>query len=299
MNLLHLQTFARVVRRGSFAAVAREHDLDPSSVSRDIAALEQSLGVRLFERTTKRLAPTEAGMRYFARIEPLLQEFEQAALEVQDIKDTPRGVLRLASPVSYGLAQLVPLLPQFAVLYPDLQFDLILSDQKTDLLEHQLDVALRLTSEREKDIIAEPLQRMEARVCASRGYLETFGTPTSPADLPQHHCLALKYEGFGQTWRFADTDGFSSEVHIVPRLQTSNALALVKCALAGMGITLQARWMIEPHLESGALVDVFPQHSVTAALHESPFIWMLYPSRAYQPRKVEVLIAFLRENLKN
>jgi DNA-binding transcriptional LysR family regulator len=299
MNLNQLQTFIEVVRRGSFAAVAREQNLDPSSVSRDIAALEQVLGVRLFERTTKRLAPTEAGMVYFARLEPLLAEFEQATFEVQDIKDTPKGLVRLASPVSFGLAKLVPLLPKFAAQYPELKFDLILSDNKTDLLEHHLDVALRLTSEREKDIIAEPLQRMEARLCASPDYLKTHGRPSSPVDLEQHHCLALKYEGFGQIWRFADPDGFSSEIQIVPRLQTSNALALVQCALAGMGITLQARWMVQPHLESGALIDLFPQHSVTAALHESPFIWMLYPSRAYQPRKVEVLIAFLRQNLKN
>jgi DNA-binding transcriptional LysR family regulator len=299
MNLNQLQTFIEVVRRGSFAAVAREQNLDPSSVSRDIAALEQVLGVRLFERTTKRLAPTEAGMVYFARLEPLLAEFEQATFEVQDIKDTPKGLVRLASPVSFGLAKLVPLLPKFAAQYPELKFDLILSDNKTDLLEHHLDVALRLTSEREKDIIAEPLQRMEARLCASPDYLKTHGRPSIPVDLEQHHCLALKYEGFGQIWRFADPDGFSSEIQIVPRLQTSNALALVQCALAGMGITLQARWMVQPHLESGALIDLFPQHSVTAALHESPFIWMLYPSRAYQPRKVEVLIAFLRQNLKN
>jgi DNA-binding transcriptional LysR family regulator len=299
MNLEQLQTLIEVMRRGSFAAVARDNDLDPSSVSRDIANLEQALGVRLFERTTKRLTPTEAGMLYAARLEPLLLELEQARLEVQDIKDTPRGMLRVASPVSFGLAQLVPLLPEFSRRYPELQIDLTLSDQKTDLLEHHLDVALRLSAEREKDIIAEPLQRMVSRVCASPSYLHTHGTPSSPADLVAHHCLALKYEGFGQTWRFTDTDGFSSEVQIAPRLQTSNALALVRCALAGMGITLQARWMVQGQLESGELVDLFPNHSVTAALHESPFIWMLYPSRAYQPRKVEVLIAFLRQNLKN
>ncbi len=299
MNIERLKTFAHVMRRQSFAAAAREQNLDPSQVSRDIAALEKELGVRLLQRTTKRLAPTEAGTLYFARIEPLLEELERAALEASEIQMQAKGLLRIASPVSFALLTFVPLLPMFAEQHPEVQFDLLLTDQYVDLLEENIDVAFRLSGEREKDVVAEALLPMHTRVCASPAYLEKHGFPQRPSDLTQHDCLTLKLRGFGQRWRFLDADGFSSEVFISPKLQTSNALALKHCALAGMGMTLQAQWVVQDELERGELIDVFPQFEVTAALQESPSAWLLYPSRAYMPLKVRLFLAFLRQHLKS
>jgi DNA-binding transcriptional LysR family regulator len=299
MDLSRLRTFAAVMRRGSFAAVARDLDVDPSSISRDVKALETELGVRLLQRTTKRLAPTEAGALYFERIEPLLDELERAALQASDVSDQPRGTLRIASPVSFALLNIVPLLPQFSERYPDLSLDLVLTDAKLDLLEERIDVALRLSAEREKDVVAEPLAPMVARVCASPDYIKRFGRPEKPSDLAQHACLALKLEGFGTRWKFRDPDGFETEVPITPRLLTSNAVALKQCALAGMGIILQARWIVGRELHDQRLIDLFPKFEVTAAINESPFVWLMYPSRTYLPLKVRVLLEFLREHFRN
>jgi DNA-binding transcriptional LysR family regulator len=206
--------------------------------------------------------------------------------------------LRIASPVSFALLNIVPLLPEFAERYPDLAFDLVLSDAKLDLLEERIDVALRLSADREKDVIAEPLAPMVARVCASPAYLKRFGRPEKPGDLVRHACLALKLEGFGPRWKFRDPEGFETEVAITPRLLTSNAVALKDCALAGMGVILQARWIVGRELRQGHLIDLFPDFEVTAAVNESPFVWLMYPSRTYLPLKVRVFLEFLREHFK-
>jgi DNA-binding transcriptional LysR family regulator len=299
MNLETLRAFVEVTRRGSFAAVARDRDLDPSSVSRDIAALEEELGVRLFHRTTKRLSPTEAGALYFDRVEPLVAELERARLQALDVSQQPKGTLRIASPVSFAQLNLVPLLPELSERYPELNFDLVLTDAQPDLLEERIDVALRLGSRREKGVITEALAPMVARVCASPSYLKRFGRPEQPRDLEQHHCLLLQLEGFSNRWRFKDRDGFETTVTVNARLSTSNAVALKHCALEGMGVILQARWIVGRELRDGSLIDLFPNLEVSAAVNESPVVWLVYPTRAYLPLKVRVFLEFVREKFRD
>ena len=138
-----LQIFVEVIRQGSFAAVARDRNLDPSSVSRAIAGLEAELGVRLFQRTTRQLSPTEAGTAYFERIEPLVEEMQQANNLATDMSRQPKGTLRVTASVSFGQKCIVPLLPNFGTLYPDLTVDLLLTDAVVDLFAERIDVALR------------------------------------------------------------------------------------------------------------------------------------------------------------
>lgn len=298
MDVNVLKTFVEVMRRGSFAAVARDHDLDPSSVSRIIAGLEQELGLRLFHRSTRKLSPTEAALVYFDRVEPLVSELEQARLKAVDMSEKPKGLLRIAAPVSFALLNLVPLLPEFARLYPELSFDLILEDHPLDLLEERLDVAIRLSSSVEKGLEAQPLAKMVSKVCASPAYLKKHGHPKEPSDLAQHDCLLLHYPGFSDTWRFRKKNEELS-VHVYGRLHTSNAIAIKECALTGMGVILQASWIVGKELKEGTLVDVFPDYEVTAATFETPTAWLVTSSRTYLPLKVKVFTEFLQKKFRN
>lgn len=295
MDIDVLRVFIEVMRRGNFAAVARDRDVDPSSISRAVAGLEDELGVRLFHRTTRRLSPTEAGVAYFGRIEPLVEELERARLKAIDIGEQPTGTLRIAAPVSFGLLNLVPLLPEFGATYPRLAFDLVLTDAALDLVEERIDVALRLGPLTESGLVTERLTPMVTRVCASPSYLDRHGKPGTPADLVEHDCLVLVMPGFTNRWRFRDRNGCETVVEVRGRLRTSNALALMQFALSGMGIVMQARWIVGRELRRGTLVDIFPDHEATAAAFESPAMWLLYPSQNYLPLKMRVFLAFLRD----
>jgi len=299
MDVANLRAFVEVMRRGSFASVARDRDVDPSSISRSIAALENELGLRLFQRTTRRLSATEAGLVYFDRVEPIIAELERARLRAVDVNEGPRGTLRVTAPVSFAQLNIVPLLPELAVRYPDLSIDLRLTDAALDLVEEHIDLAIRMGPLRESGLIAAKLSPMISKICASPSYIEAHGQPRAPQDLEGHKCLQLAMPGFGARWRLRDRKGTVTDVPVQGPLRTSNAIALKQCALAGMGIVLQARWIVGRELREGSLVDLFPDHDVTAANFEAPAVWLLYPSRAYLPLKVRVFADFLKEKFKN
>ncbi len=204
MDLTTLLTFVEVMRRGSFAAVARDRNVDPSSVSRAVKGLEDELGLRLFNRTTRRLSPTEAGVVYFDRVEPLVEELERARLQAADVSERPKGTLRVAAPVSFALLNLVPLLPALVERYPELSFDLVLTDATLDLVEERIDVALLLGPLSDSGLVVRRLSPMIARACASPSYLERHGRPEKPGDLERHECLLLDVHGFTDRWRFRD-----------------------------------------------------------------------------------------------
>jgi DNA-binding transcriptional LysR family regulator len=299
MDLTSLRIFVEVMRRGSFAAVARDRNVDPSLISRAIAGLEDEIGVRLFQRTTRRLAPTGAGIVYFERIEPLVDELEHARLKAIDSNERPTGTLRIAAHVSFALLNIIPLLPELAERYPELSIDLVLTDATLDLVEERIDVAVRVGPPPAPGLIAQQLAPLVGRVCASPAYLQRHGRPSEPDDLARHNCLLLKLPGVLDRWRFQDLDGRTTEVSVQGRLHTSNAVALKQCALDGMGIILQARWIVGRELRAGTLIDLFPDHTVTLNSFESAAAWLLYPSRTYVPLKVQVFVNLLRQKFKD
>jgi DNA-binding transcriptional LysR family regulator len=298
MDLSVLQLFVEVVRQGSFAAVARDRHLDPSSVSRAIASLEQELGVRLFQRTTRQLSPTEAGTIYFERIEPLVEEMQQAINAAIDSSGQPQGILRLTTSVSFGQKCFVPLLPAFQALYPDLTIELLLTDAIIDLLAERIDAAIRLGRRADSALIAQPLMQTHYLVCASPQYLQQSGQPHHPSDIAQHHCLLFPLAGFRSRWIFRDRDRVTSEIPVQGRTIISSAIALQQCAIAGMGLALLPNWLIDDDLQAGRLVNVFPAYDVTAT-DFSTAAWLVYPSRAYVPLKVRLLAEFLRASWGN
>ena len=265
MELALLQTFADVARRGSFAAVARDEGVDPSSVSRRVAALEEALDLTLFERTTRRLALTEAGRIYLDRIGPVLEGLIEAADTARDAVTEPSGLLRVTTSVAFGERWLTPQLAGFRVLFPRVQIELILSDAQIDIAAEGIDVALRLGPGVEGTFIVSKLFDVRYHAVAAPNYLARAGRPTGPEYLMNHDGILFALPRFGPTWRFRTAPGSTMiEVHPRPKLAISNALAIRRAALEGLGIALLANWTINDDIEQGRLIDLFPEHQGSA-----------------------------------
>jgi len=298
MNLDDLDTLMAVVRLGSFAAAARERNLDPSSVSRVVAGLEAELGVRLFQRSTRQLALTEAGAGYAQRMAPLLEEMRLAREALSDAGGQVRGRLRVSVSNTFGLRQLVPRLPEFAARHPALDIDLLMTDTMVDLMAERVDVAVRLGPLRDSSLVALPLMDIQYRVVASPAWVQRQdAVPSEPAQMATAGALCFALAGFRDGWRFTPKGGGETlEVPIQPRLQTTNGLALCDLALAGVGPTLLPGWLVDDDIRAGRLVDLYPQHEV--AVSQAPGgAWIVYPSRSHVPAKVRVFIEFLRESV--
>jgi DNA-binding transcriptional LysR family regulator len=297
MEIATLRTFVEVMRRRSFTAVAQVLGVAPSSISRTIAGLESELAVRLFHRTTRNLSPTEAALAYFDRVEPLMAELERAALVAGDSGETPRGLLRVTASGAFAQVNLVPLLPEFSRRYPELRFELILTDKCLDLVEERIDRAVRLGRLAESSLIAHRLFDIVYVVCASPDYLRSRGRPKTPHDLERHDCLRHPVPGYSARWRFRKGDGDAFEVPVLGRIVANSGVALVQSSAAGMGIVMLPRWLMADELRKGTLVELFPDYHATASEFDVA-AWMLYPSRSYLPRKVRVFADFLKEKFR-
>ena len=296
MDTDSMRLFVEVARRGNFAAVARDRDVDPSSVSRAVALLEDELGVRLFQRTTRRVMLTEAGEIYLARVSALVDELDYARDEARGASAGPAGTLRLTASVAFGYTCLVPLLPEFRQRFPGVKLELLLTDAVLDLVAERVDLAVRLGRRFDADFIATKLFDTQYRVCASPAYLKGKKAPKSPEELQQHSCLLFALPDFRSRWLFRDRKGAVQEVPVHGDVTILNALALRACALAGMGPVLLANWLIDEDIKKGRLIDLFPKYRVTATEFDTA-IWLLYPSRSHLPNKVRVMIDFLKQHL--
>lgn len=293
MDLHTLSVFVDVVRRGSFAAVARDRDTDPSTISRAIRTLETELGVRLLQRTTRRLSLTEAGRIYFERVEPLVDELDRARHAAIDVSAAPAGNLKMTASIAFGQTRLVPLLPELGRRFPDLGFELILSDANLDLVAERIDLAVRLGPRLDTGMIGTRLMDTWYRVVASPDYVKQHGAPASPAEIAERDCLLFALPAFRSHWLFKDERGAIEDVPVHGRFVISSAIALREMALAGLGPALLVDWLIDNDVAGGRLVDLFPGYRVTATDFETA-AWVLYPSRAYLPLKVRTVIDFLR-----
>lgn len=292
-----LRTFVAVARRGSFAAVARARAADPSAVSRSVAALEDELGVRLFQRSTRRMGLTEAGARYLARVAPLLDELDRARDDAAAAGTEVTGTLRLTASITFGHVKLVPMLPALQAAFPRLQLDLLFSDARLDLVAEGIDLAIRLGPAIDSNLIGARLFELRYLVCASPGWVAAHGMPQAPGELRDIPCLLFSVGDFRTRWRFRGAAGSLTDVPVDGNLICSSLLAVRDCAVAGMGPALLAHWLVEREVAEGRLVNLFPAFEVTVS-DFSAAAWLLYPSRAYLPGKVRAVIDFLRARLR-
>lgn len=295
MNTADLDTLMTVIRAGSFAAAARELHVDPSWVSRTVAGLEAELGMRLFQRSTRQIAMTEAGALFVERIGPLLTELEQVRHAAIDAAAKPHGTLRVTASNAFGLKRVVPLLPALCQAHPALRVDLVLTDEVVDLVAERIDIAIRMGALRDSTLIAVPLLQVRYRVVASPAWVAARGgPPRTIEEMERCDSVTFSMPGFRDRWLFRENEsGPSTAVGVNPRVLLTNGLALRECALAGLGASLLPDWLVGDDLAAGRLVDLYPRHEV-AVVDAPTAAWLVYPSRSYVPAKVRAFIDFMR-----
>lgn len=294
MDLESIATFVDVMRRGSFTAVARHQNIDPSSISRAVSSLEDELGARLFFRSTRRIVPTEAGNIFFEKVTPIVEQLERARHAVQDVGRTATGELRVATTIAFGMICILPLLPEFKQQHPEISVDLMLLDKMPDLVADRIDVAVQFAEREKIGYPATKLFSTSHSVCASPGYLDSNGRPSRPIDLCPLQCLLLDTSRDGERWTFCRGNE-EEQVLVRGDLRFSSELAIRQCALASMGPALLPDWMIEADLNDGSLVRVLPHYTATNG--SSRTAWIVYPSTVYQPAKAVMFAKFMQSRL--
>lgn len=297
METATLKLFLDVIRENSFTVVAQQQGIAPSSVSRAIANLESELGILLFQRSTRKLQATEAGQLYYQRVAPLLTELEAAALMATDINQQARGRVRVTCASVYGHRHIVPLLPELKQRYPALELDLLLTDNYMDLIAERIDVAIRIGTLSDSALIASKLAEMRFYICASPAYLQQRGYPQLPAEVHQHDCILFPRPGHNLNWLFKNAHGQIEEIAIDGAYLLTNSAGIRELVLADMGLALLPDWLVEKDIQSGRLVELFPDYAVSATDFSSA-VWLLRPSRDYLPLKTRVFLEFLQEKLR-
>ncbi|WP_110971584.1 LysR family transcriptional regulator [Pseudomonas huaxiensis] len=289
-----LAMFAKVAEEGSYAAAARAMGVSVPTVSRAVARLEERLGGRLFNRTSRQLSVTEFGLRLVEQASALYREAEDMESSAQELSVQPRGLVRLAVPMSFGLRWVAPLLPELLARYPGLEVDLHLSDSTVDIVAEGFDAALRIAALPDSSLVARRICSVTQYLVASPTYLAQHGRPDHPRELSAHVCMSYAYRARSQVWRFTHTDG--TEQDVVPNgpLRVTNSDALVAPLLAGLGIAELPEFIAAEYLADGRLEQVLPHWSMTqGGLH------FVTPSARTRPRKVQALAEFFSEHLSN
>ena len=255
-DILTFRLYTRVARLGSFSAAARESGLAQSQVSRMVAELEASLGARLLSRTTRAVLPTEAGLEFLARMEPILAAIEDAENSVRETGEL-RGVLRVGMPSTLAIRVVIPRLSVFTGRHPSLQVELMLDDKRQDMVREAVDVGIRVGPLPDLSGTARLIGKMHRVVVASPAYLAGHGTPLRPEDLVGHRIVRGPAGMTVTSWQF-ERDGESTSIDVQPNVSTNDTEGALAAAVAGLGITSTTSWACRREFESGALVQLFP-----------------------------------------
>ena len=293
-NVKAMRLFLTVVQTGSLSGAGRQSGLSPASVSRQITALEDDLGVRLLNRTSRRLSLTEAGQVYLEHAERLLQDIDELRDAVSQMAVKPRGTLRIQSRISLGTQHVAPLIPTFLALYPDLKIDLWLTDNDLDLTEHGIDLAIRTGNLSDSTLIGRRLASSPRVICASPEYWAEHGKPATPEALMDHNCLTYRFE-FGTAaalWQFRIDTGQSINIQVAGNFQTNNGEALRVATLSGLGVAMLPAWSVKGHLKAGSLERVLSDYETTVS--DLDFgIYAVYLSRRNLSAKTRLFVDHL------
>ncbi|HXP97934.1 MAG TPA: LysR family transcriptional regulator [Telmatospirillum sp.] len=281
--------FVAVLETGSFARAARRLGTSSGQASKLVSKLESDLGVRLLNRTTRALSPTEVGQAYFERVKALIEEFESLDAAVRNASGVATGRLRLSVPLSFGTRQLAPVLMAFAKAFPDIQLDVSFSDRLVSLIDEGFDAAIRVGNPNDTTLIARRLCDMRVVVAASADYVKQRGAPGAPVDLARHDCIIDTNFREPYLWRFrGGTESAETTVSVSGRLRFSNAEACLAAAEAGLGIARIPSFLAGPRFRTGDVVPLLQDWE------DRPLgVHVLYPPGRHLAHKVRVLVDFL------
>lgn len=280
--------FVKTVELGSMAAAARRLDCTRAQVSKQMAELEHAFGVRLIERTTRKLSLTPAGDVFYQHALRVLDELKGAEHAVQNVLEMPAGVMRISAPVSFGRLHVVPLLPRFADDYPQVQCELVLSDRVTDLIEEKFDIALRLTDAPPANVVARKLAAVTRVICASPAYLARRGEPRIPEDLLHHDCFAYLRGRSESEWNLRSPSGSVATIPVRGKFQVNNVDSIFDAVLQGHGLAILPTYLCGAAIARGELVSVLREHEPISTFGRH--IYACYPASRVQLPKLRVFL---------
>lgn len=279
--------FVAVAEVGSFTQAAERLHTSVANISRRVLQLEERLGIKLLLRTTRKVSLTEAGMLYYQQCKVLVDGLLQAEQAITQIQHTPSGKIKITAPVTYGEQKIAPLLHDFLLLYPQLELELVLTNQKLDLIVQGIDLAIRLGQLEDSSFIARKLSDRRLYVCASEGYLAQYGIPYALSELTRHSCLI----GTHDHWRFKEHQQ-SRSIKVSGRIRCSSGMVLLDAALKGMGLAQLPDYYVTEALAQGRLVEV-----LATFRDDREGVWALYPQNRHLSTKVRLLVDHLTQHL--
>ncbi|MCK9380994.1 MAG: LysR family transcriptional regulator [Sulfuritalea sp.] len=283
-----MTAFVRAVETGGFSAAARDMGLTPSALSKLVTRLEDRLGARLLQRTTRRLLLTAEGEAFYARARPILTAMDEAEAEVTQASASPRGLLRLHCGSAFGMHPLAPAIPRFQALHPEVELDITISDLPPGAMEEGIDLAIRIGPLDESSLVARRICNLERVICAAPAYLARYGTPRTPDDLQQHNCLWMTSLPALRRWPF-DTDDGIRVVQVGGNVAANTAETVLQLAVAGVGITRLTDVIVGDAIRRGELVAI-----LTDWHHVEPVpLYATYPSGRNLSPKVRAMVDFL------
>ena len=289
-----MEAFVRAVELGGFSAAARELRLTPSALSKLVTRLERSLGVRLLNRTTRKVVPTAEGELFLSRCRRILAEMEDAETEVGRSRERPRGRLKLHVGVGFGTHVLVPALPRFVERYPEVEIELTVLDELIDLLKDGVDIAIRPAPALNPALVARKICQFRRVVCAAPAYLARFGEPRTPGDLEAHRCITIGDSPAMTRWAFESPAG-SEVIEITPALKVNNANCMLQLARDGLGIVRLNEFSAAPCMLDGTLVPVLRPFEC----RDEVAMMALYPQERHRLPRVRAMLDFLAESFSH
>ncbi|MCK8516162.1 LysR family transcriptional regulator [Methylonatrum kenyense] len=286
-----MMIFIRCVEDGSFSAAARSLAMTPSAISKQIRRLEDRLGARLFNRTTRQINVTEVGRNFYERCSRIMADIEAAEESVSSLQDRVHGMLRVCATVAFARGEVLPRIQEFLGRYPEIRLELELTDRAVDLVDEGVDCAIMLQEQvDDPSLVARKLAVNRRIIVAAPSYLERQGEPKTPEDLLNHNCLVMYNVSRFNDWEFKLSGGDSRVIQVNGNLRSNTAGALYDACLGGVGLARLPTWLVAPAIRDGRLVQVLPEYA-----HEGSAYYVLFPQGRFLSRKVRAFVDFLVE----
>jgi len=294
--LSSIKLFVKTVDEGSFSEVGRQLHLAPSSISRKINALEEELGVRLLQRTTRNISLTEAGDTYYTLVSKILNDLTDAQLAITQLQANPQGILRVSVAAPFGERKIIPLLPELLTRYPKLAVDITLEDRAIDLVETRVDLAIRIGSLNDSSLIARKLASNKFVVCGSTNYFNRAGIPNKPQDLKQHNCIVNRHIAYANNWQFTRNNVIEN-ISAKGNFTANTGGAIYRAIRSDLGIAVLPTWYVNEKVEQGLLQTVLNDYHFELPSMTDSAIYAVYPAGQFLPPKVRVFIDYFIEKL--